>query len=755
VAIFTSSGFQTLDFTDDRQKLHEALMKLRANSRANPKGRCPEVNDYLAYRMLDVSDRDPAWNIIMDEALNVCHWPPTMANNKEVLRPQVMQAYEAYRFQSRAVVKNLESVIERIAAMPGERQVMLVSDGFMDLEMSNRVEGVVDRALRARVTISALVGAGLNVNMVEMDTTRGYMPSPDLSAIMVTYNKAREVDAMGTLAEVAEGTGGQFFHDNNDLLAGLRKILLPPEVSYVLTFSPADLKADGAFHALKVTLANGHDLTLQARKGYFAPKGPVNPEEVAKTEIREAVYSSYPIQDLPLSFDTQVRKAEGQNEEIEVQAVLDVRNLAFEKQGDLNLDKVVFAVGLFDHDGKYVTGSQQTYSLSLKDATRAEMEKRGLSLKTHVSAKVGAYTVRVVVRDSQGGKMAALSKAVEVHSQTAPPAANQVVPPGPAVVRDSKGVETAGLSRPTGVPSPTAPPPMQLVVPKGPDADFFEAYRRADPITKWPLKETLHKIPELKGLEPATDQSQLPGILRRVSANLQKFVVDFVDTTALETVEETGDLPRGGGYGYELTTERTVQKFRYLMLARREGSAFTLGEHRTDLQGREEHPQKRAKTFIKTTGFAAMPLFFGPLQQPWSDFRLLGQQTAGGTRTEVVAFAEHIEPTAVMGRFAFGEASIPILLQGVAWIRSSDYQILKMRTDLLAPLPPLERVTTLVLYARTQFQASPTVLWLPKGVEVKVGLGDYKFSNRHKYSDYQLFRVKSVIRTDMPPPQPH
>jgi len=110
---------------------------------------------------------------------------------------------------------------------------------------------------------------------------------------------------------------------------------------------------------------------------------------------------------------------------------------------------------------------------------------------------------------------------------------------------------------------------------------------------------------------------------------------------------------------------------------------------------------------------------------------------------------------AVMGRFSIGEASIPILVQGVAWIRTSDYEILQMRTDLLAPLPPLAQVTTLVLYARNQFQDSPTALWLPRKVEVKVGLGPYLFSSRHKYSDYQLFRVKSVIRTDFPAGQQH
>jgi hypothetical protein len=62
------------------------------------------------------------------------------------------------------------------------------------------------------------------------------------------------------------------------------------------------------------------------------------------------------------------------------------------------------------------------------------------------------------------------------------------------------------------------------------DKPFFEACRRADPITRWPLKKVLHQIPELNGLEPATDQSRLPEVLRGVSASLRKFAVNFAGT---------------------------------------------------------------------------------------------------------------------------------------------------------------------------------------------------------------------------------
>jgi hypothetical protein len=299
-----------------------------------------------------------------------------------------------------------------------------------------------------------------------------------------------------------------------------------------------------------------------------------------------------------------------------------------------------------------------------------------------------------------------------------------------------------------------ASPLAAQLVPPG-DEPYFEAYSHSEPITQWPLTKVRHQVPELKGLEPLRDQSRLPEILRGVSANLQKFVVNFVDVTAQEIIDEAGPVPNPDGQLRAPMTKRITEKYRYLILARREGGAFTLAEYRTDLHGREEDAQKAKNHFVETTGFALMPLFFGPLQQPWSDFRYLGRQIIGGSATEVVAFAEHPEPVAVMGHLVIGHASVPMLVQGVAWIRTSDYQILQIRTDLLAPLQRLKRVTTLVQLAENHLQDVPAALWLPQKVDVNVGLGDFHFSNRHRYSDYQLFRVKSVIRTDTPAPPPH
>jgi len=293
-------------------------------------------------------------------------------------------------------------------------------------------------------------------------------------------------------------------------------------------------------------------------------------------------------------------------------------------------------------------------------------------------------------------------------------------------------------------PALTAAP--QKTVPSGPDASFFEAYRRTPSITKWPLRKILREIPELTGLEPAANQSPLPEILRRVGENLDTFLKNFVDTTSVETIEEARKDKLWG------TQERIVQKFHYLMLAQQQGNTQNLVEYRTDLHGREENPGL-IQNFMKTTGFGSMPFFFGPREQPQSDFRFLGRQTLQGRSTEVVAFAQHIEPTAVRGRFVAGKTSVPLLVQGVAWIHSSDYQILQMRTDLLAPQPAaaLKRATTVVLFAGTKFQNRAGIFWLPQEVDVTIDLGNYVFANRHQYSDYQLFQVQIL----QPAPEPN
>ena len=54
------------------------------------------------------------------------------------------------------------------------------------------------------------------------------------------------------MAEFADGTGGTYFHGNNDLVGGLRSLTSAPEYVFVFEYPLENGKQDGTYHHLKV-----------------------------------------------------------------------------------------------------------------------------------------------------------------------------------------------------------------------------------------------------------------------------------------------------------------------------------------------------------------------------------------------------------------------------------------------------------------------------------------------------------------------
>ena len=104
------------------------------------------------------------------------------------------------------------------------------------------------------------------------------------------------------LGQLANGTGGTFFQNSNDLYAGFKQLGATPEVFYLLGFTPHDLKPDGSYHKLRVTIKDRKGLTIQARDGYYAPKSFADPAQQAKQEIENAVFSRDEIQEIPITL---------------------------------------------------------------------------------------------------------------------------------------------------------------------------------------------------------------------------------------------------------------------------------------------------------------------------------------------------------------------------------------------------------------------------------------------------------------------
>jgi hypothetical protein len=240
------------------------------------------------------------------------------------------------------------------------------------------------------------------------------MPPGNVQNKLFDYRGQEEAAKTITLDQIADGTGGRAFRGSNDLLSGFNSLAAPPEYIYYLSFYPEDMKPDGSFHTLKVTLPNYKSLAVKARKGYWAPAHAEDEAAQATREIREAVFSRDEVHDLPVGVRTQFFKTSDEDAKLKVIAHLDLRAVRFHKEAEANRDDVTVVCALFDRNGNFVKGTQKTVEMRVRDATLQAHLRSGVDVGLEFDVKTGAYLIRLVVRDAGGHQLAASNASAEI-----------------------------------------------------------------------------------------------------------------------------------------------------------------------------------------------------------------------------------------------------------------------------------------------------------------------------------------------------
>ncbi len=416
-AIYTTSGRTNLDFTDDRAKLHATLMSLSPRPVARAIGQtCPDISYYQAD--LIVNHNDPtALQTAVGDTLACMSLDPVrqLSQATSIAQSTASQVLNAGEAESRISLDSLRDAVRRLSTMPGQRSIILVSPGFLALADLREEETVlIDRAIRANVVINSLNARGLYTVIPGGDASA---PPQQSVGGVIAHSQYQMTSAQveeDILAEVAYGTGGAFFHNNNDLVEGFKRVAARPEFIYVLGFSPQNLKLDGKFHTLKISLGKTYKLDLQARTGYYAPQHLADEAETAKQEIQDALFSREELRDIPVTMHTQFFKSSADNATLAVLARVDVKHLHFRKENGRNQDNLTVVSGLFDRNGNLVMGNSKTVEMHLRDQTLESRLDAGITVKSSFDVKPGSYLIRLVIRDSEGQLMAAANGTVDI-----------------------------------------------------------------------------------------------------------------------------------------------------------------------------------------------------------------------------------------------------------------------------------------------------------------------------------------------------
>lgn len=272
-AVVSLSGMNS-GLTHDRAQLDDAVSKLKVRQLfRHDDHACPNIGFYQA-DLIQNKHNEPALKTAEADYVTCAALVGASPNMVEsMVRSAAEQSLTNGEHDVSASLSAVKEFVLKMGALPGQRTLILISPGFFTMmpEAMAEKSQVLDLAARSNVTISALDARGLYTTEIDA-SERGGSSAQDLMTGQHAQYHSDEMNLdENVMAELADGTGGTYFHNSNDLQGGFKSLTVAPEYVYLLEISLENVKHNGSYHRLNVKVSKG-GLNVKARRGYFAPK---------------------------------------------------------------------------------------------------------------------------------------------------------------------------------------------------------------------------------------------------------------------------------------------------------------------------------------------------------------------------------------------------------------------------------------------------------------------------------------------------
>ena len=269
-AIVSMSGKINSGLTTDRAQLQAAIMKMQPQNLYRKTGsECPNI-DYYHADLIENRHNSAALEAAIDEVMSCSPGLDMRDVARRLAETAAMQSLAVGEQDVRVTFASVREIVRKMAALPGQTLLILVSPGFLLMPETRAEESqLMDLAVQSNVIISALDARGLYTT--EIDASEMIKGSDQTAQLKSEYRRNSMSLNENVMAELAHGTGGTYFHNSNDIESGFKQLTATPDYLYLLEFSIKDVKQNGRYHPLKVKIDRG-GLTVQSRRGYFASK---------------------------------------------------------------------------------------------------------------------------------------------------------------------------------------------------------------------------------------------------------------------------------------------------------------------------------------------------------------------------------------------------------------------------------------------------------------------------------------------------
>lgn len=157
---------------------------------------------------------------------------------------------------------------------------------------------------------------------------------------------------------------------------------------------------------------------------------------------------------------------------------------------------------------------------------------------------------------------------------------------------------------------------------------------------------------------------------------------------------------------------------------------------------------------VATTGLPALALIFHPLNLQNFALTCEGLTRTHGLPTWQIYFRQRTDKPNIIRTYQIGMRgpTYAAALKGRAWVSADSFQIVRLETDLVAPVPEIRLVAdhAAIEYGPVHFRSGNVSMWLPHTAEVFYDWRGRRSHRSHSFKDYLLFSVDDEQRISAP-----
>jgi len=327
----------------------------------------------------------------------------------------------------------LNFIVRGMKQLPGRKSVVLLSDGMklVTRDANGRptttriylaLQQLIDMANRSSVVFYSIHAPGLVApGFGAEDELSGFARTGgEIFTTTLMNERINHIDdSQQGLRYLADETGGFAYFNQNDISAGIRRVL-EDQSYYLVGYQPDDETFNAKerrFNKFEVKIKR-EGVKVRYRSGFFAyAEEQIYKPKLSVTEtIMGALTSPFAVNDIAIRMNALVAGDEKQGAFVRTFINVDADDLTFKKGNDnryrTSFDIVAVTLG---DNGRVLDERPKNYKVSLDETEYKKFMQRGLVTTFSLPIKKpGGYQVRLAVRDVETDRVGSANQYVEV-----------------------------------------------------------------------------------------------------------------------------------------------------------------------------------------------------------------------------------------------------------------------------------------------------------------------------------------------------